>query len=99
MVKRIVLMAFPPEKESEFIEIFNRVKKDVRQQQGCQGLELLKSETTEEKLIWTISLWRNEEDLETYRRSDLFKETWPKVKTLFSSKAQAGTLTTLQEIP
>jgi heme-degrading monooxygenase HmoA len=92
-------MKFKPDKEAEFMDIFNQVKRNVRSQKGCKGLEILSSESEGEKSIWTLSLWRTVEDLETYRQSDLFKETWASIKPLFASKAKAWTLTTLLELP
>ena len=84
-----------PESESIFLEIFDKVKNQIRMQQGCMGLELLRGIHQENLNIWTISFWQTVDDLETYRTSPLFRKTWSEVKPLFVSKAQAWTLTSI----
>lgn len=99
MIKRIVIMELLPGKEGLFLDIFNEVKKQIRAQEGCRGLEILRSEEDGHISLWTISFWKNESDLEGYRSSPLFKETWSKVKPLFSGKARAWTLTSIETLP
>ncbi len=41
MVKRIVIMELLPGKEGLFLDIFDQVKKQIRAQEGCRGLEIL----------------------------------------------------------
>jgi (4S)-4-hydroxy-5-phosphonooxypentane-2,3-dione isomerase len=98
MIKRIVLMQLLPETEGLFLDIFESVKKEIRSQRGCMGLELLRSTNKGETSIWTISLWQSVDDLETYRTSSLFQKTWSEVKPLFSMKAQAWTLTPVETL-
>lgn len=98
MIKRIVRMDIRPDQEALFLDIFERVKRDIRTRPGCLGLEVLRSGQSGEINIWTISLWASEADLEAYRRSELFTSTWAAVKPLFATKAQAWTLTPLEEI-
>jgi (4S)-4-hydroxy-5-phosphonooxypentane-2,3-dione isomerase len=99
MIKRIVQMELLPGAEGFFIDIFETVKKDIRSQAGCLGLELLRSSNQGETSIWTISLWQSIDDLETYRASALFQKTWAEVKPLFSSKARAWTLEPIDILP
>jgi autoinducer 2-degrading protein len=99
MIKRIVCMELLPGKEALFLDTFDIVKKHIRGQEGCRGLELLKSEENGHLSIWTISFWNENIDLERYRSSDLFKKTWSDVKPLFSGKARAWTLTTIELLP
>ena len=81
------------------MDIFDQAKTEIRAQKGCMGLELLRSSTKEEMLIWTISLWQSTGDLESYRSSPLFQKTWAAVKPLFAAKTKAWTLTSIQILP
>ena len=99
MVKRIVLMELQPGTEIRFLEIFETVKQDIRAQRGCLGLELLRSSNDGKTSLWTISLWQSVDDLETYRASALFHKTWSEVKPLFSGRASAWTLTSVDTLP
>jgi autoinducer 2-degrading protein len=98
MIKRIVIMELLPGKEGVFLDIFDAVKKQIRAQEGCSGLEILKSEEDGRISLWTISLWKDESDLDRYRSSALFKQTWSEVKPLFSGKARAWTLTSIETL-
>ena len=99
MIKRIVVMHLMPGKVEQFIEIFEHIKQEVRNQQGCLSLELLRSAHPEESNVCTLSLWQSANDLETYRASALFRKTWDQVKPLFDAKAQAWTFTTVEALP
>jgi len=98
MIKRIVLMELKPGNEAIFLDIFDQVKSEIRTQKGCMGIELLRSNMNEKTSLWTISSWQSEEDLETYRSSSLFQKTWASVKPLFSDKARAWTLTSIETL-
>lgn len=98
MIKRIVLMELLPGTENRFINIFEAVKHEIRSQTGCMGLELLRSSDKGENSLFTISLWQSADDLETYRTSALFQKTWSEVKPLFSSRAKAWTLTSIDQL-
>jgi (4S)-4-hydroxy-5-phosphonooxypentane-2,3-dione isomerase len=94
-----VMMELIPGKEGLFLDIFEEVKKEIRAQVGCEGLEVLRSELDGHVSIWTISIWHDEEALNQYRSSPLFKKTWSAVKPMFSSKARAWTLTSIESVP
>lgn len=98
MIKRIVRMDILAGQEARFLDIFEGVKREIRTQHGCFGLEVLSSRQDGQVSIWTISLWASETDLNAYRNSDLFKATWSSVKPLFTTKAQAWTLTPIEDI-
>jgi autoinducer 2-degrading protein len=91
-------MELKPGKEALFLDIFDQVKSDIRSQKGCMGIELLRSHINEVTSLWTISSWQSEEDLESYRASPLFEKTWASVKPLFSDKARAWTLTSIETL-
>ncbi|MBP7239646.1 MAG: antibiotic biosynthesis monooxygenase [Saprospiraceae bacterium] len=93
------MMQLLPEKEALFLDIFEEVKRDIRNQEGCTDLEVLRSEQDGIISVWTISLWTSEDALNGYRASELFQQTWAKVKPLFSSKAHAWTLTIIEKVP
>jgi quinol monooxygenase YgiN len=44
------------------------------------------------EILFTYSTWVNMEQLEAYRQSALFRETWQKTKILFSGKPEAWSL-------
>lgn len=91
-------MELLPGREGLFLDIFEGVKKEIRNQPGCEGLEVLRSEEDGHVSVWTISLWSDEEALGHYRSSALFIKTWSAVKPLFSGKARAWTLTSIEDI-
>ncbi len=99
MIKRIVKLEFGPEGEKIFMEIFRATRQLIRQQPGCLGLELLRHEAEGKITLMTYSFWASEADLEHYRRSDLFKDTWAKVKPLFAGKPQAWSLHSVDHLP
>ncbi|HEY3387481.1 MAG TPA: antibiotic biosynthesis monooxygenase family protein [Saprospiraceae bacterium] len=98
MIKRVVVMDLLPDTEGQFLDIFDTVKKQIRGSEGCLGLEVLRSGDDGHISVWTISLWENENALDVYRSSSLFKQTWSAVKPLFSGKAKAWTLTSIEVI-
>ena len=95
MIVRIVKMTFKTENVIGFKEIFYESQKLIRAFDGCIHLELMK-DISNESVYFTISHWESEEGLNTYRDSYLFKNTWSKVKPLFSEKAIAWSLCTDQ---
>ena len=91
MLIRIVRMTFRPDGVEEFLEIFHQSQPLIRGFAGCLHLELLQD--ADNPLIYnTLSHWENAEALETYRRSDLFRQTWARTKLLFADKPQAFSL-------
>lgn len=88
MIVRIVKMTFKPEKVNLFLDVFNQSKEKIRNFKGCQHLSLLQ-ETNNGNIFFTYSFWNSSEDLDHYRNSDLFKETWSKTKVLFDAKPEA----------
>lgn len=88
MIIRVVKMYFIPDREEEFLEIFDRTKEAIRSIEGCSHLELLRDTASPNTYI-TISHWSEAGCLEKYRRSELFKNVWGRVKTLFSKPAEA----------
>jgi heme-degrading monooxygenase HmoA len=91
MITRVVKMTFKPEYVEGFKEIFYASQKLIRAFDGCNRVDLMR-DLNNECVFFTLSFWDSEEDLNAYRQSYLFKNTWSKVKPLFSEKAEAWSL-------
>ncbi len=91
MITRIVKLSFPLQNHSEFEDIFYASKPLIDKFEGCESTNLFQDLSNPDN-FFTISYWNSEADLENYRKSDLFKSTWAKVKPLFNHKAEAWSL-------
>jgi heme-degrading monooxygenase HmoA len=91
MITRIVKMTFEEGKENAFLEVFNNSKEKIRNFKGCTHLELLRAKD-KTNVFMTYSRWENEQSLNNYRASELFKSTWAQTKILFCDKPEALTL-------
>ena len=91
MITRVVKMTFKPESVQAFKEIFYASQKLIISFDGCNRVDLMR-DLNNECVFFTLSYWESEEDLNSYRQSYLFKNTWSKVKPLFSEKAEAWSL-------
>jgi len=97
MLIRIVRMHFTEAGVDEFLQIFNKNKEAIRNFEGCTHLQLLK-DLNDPNTYTTLSYWINEESLNRYRKSELFSNVWGRVKTLFSERSQAFSLTKFIEL-
>ena len=88
MIVRIVKMSFQPTHTKKFEAIFQDKKEQIRNVEGCKFLELYR-DIKEENIYFTYSYWENEEALNNYRHSELFKKVWPETKALFNKPAEA----------
>lgn len=79
-----------------FKEVFSRQKTQIRHFPGCTYLTLWQ-DSADPCLFFTMSRWNHESDLEDYRRSDLFIDTWSTIKPWFSSRPEAWTI--LNHVP
>jgi quinol monooxygenase YgiN len=91
MITRIVKMTFKPDEIGGFKEIFMASQKQILAFDGCNRVDLMR-DLNNEYVFFTLSFWNTEEDLNAYRQSYLFKNTWSKVKPMFSEKAEAWSL-------
>lgn len=91
MITRIVRMSFEPETTDQFQEIFNHSKLKIRAMQGCKYLSLHQDHHLS-NVFYTISKWDSQEDLDNYRKSEVFEATWAKTKVLFNDKPMAHSL-------
>jgi quinol monooxygenase YgiN len=88
MLIRIVRMTFEPENVPAFLAIFRASEERIRQQPGCQFMELWQ-DANDPAIYCTHSRWDDEAALNTYRKSALFGEVWPATKRLFAASAVA----------
>ena len=84
-------MSFDAEKIQDFLSTFNAHKEKIKNFNGCTHLELLQDKNNHH-VFFTYSHWNNEQDLENYKNSDLFKNVWSKTKILFNDKPAAWSL-------
>ena len=97
MLIRIVRMHFKESGVEEFLAVFDRHKRDIRNFDGCSHLELLK-DTDMPNTYATYSYWRDATALESYRQSALFESVWGKTKALFAARPQAFSLEKFIEV-
>ncbi|MGK7389909.1 MAG: putative quinol monooxygenase [Candidatus Cyclobacteriaceae bacterium M2_1C_046] len=88
MIIRIVRMSFQPSKVNQFLEVFEENNVSIRNFRGCTHLELHR-DVNKPNIFATYSFWEKAEDLEKYRKSELFEKVWSKTKPLFNDKPQA----------
>jgi quinol monooxygenase YgiN len=92
MIFRIVQMTFREDAVADFISLFNSRKQQIRDFKGCTHLELLQ-DTSHPGIFFTYSIWDSQADLDHYRYSEFFKDTWGRTKALFADRPQAWSVT------
>lgn len=79
----------------EFENFFELKKQLILASEGCTLVELLAGSTDHDKgscVYFTRSIWNSEKDLNRYRSSELFRETWSVTKKMFADKPEAWTV-------
>lgn len=97
MFVRIVKMSFNETDIEEFLKNFDANKDKIRGFNGCNFLELYRDKNNT-NVFFTYSYWNSEDDLETYRQSDLFKNVWSKTKPLFNASPEAWSVDKLESL-
>lgn len=97
MLIRVVRMTFKEEEIDTFLEVFNKSKLKIRNFPGCKHLELHK-DYEKENIFSTYSHWEDNNALDNYRHSALFKEVWTKTKVLFADKPLAFSNKVVQKV-
>jgi len=97
MLIRTVRMVFQMDKVDEFLQNFNQYKFSIRNFPGCHHLELWQDEN-HKNIFTTYSFWTDENSLDQYRDSELFKSVWRITKPLFSEKPMAFSQKKLEEV-
>jgi quinol monooxygenase YgiN len=87
-ITRIVRLVFEPQHVATFVDIYRSSYQLIRYSQGCNHLHLMRDHDNE-NIYYTYSKWNSHEDLEEYRKSELFSQTWARTKVLFADKPQA----------
>jgi heme-degrading monooxygenase HmoA len=85
-------MEFIEKRIPDFLNIFAANRDKIRSFPGCTHLRLLQAEA-DSCTFFTYSHWNREDDLETYRNSDLFQAVWSDTKKLFRTTPTAWSLT------
>ena len=85
---RIVRLTLAPTHVADFLTLFRASESQIRQQPGCQHLELWQ-DADAPHIYCTYSHWHDAAALDAYRRSALFGEVWPATKRLLAAPAQA----------
>ncbi|MGI4738658.1 MAG: putative quinol monooxygenase [Janthinobacterium lividum] len=88
MILRIVRLPLLPERAAEFLALFGQSENHIRQQPGCHHLELWQ-DADHPHTYCTYSHWVDVDALNTYRKSALFGEIWPTIKSLLAAPPQA----------
>ncbi|MDR6782574.1 putative quinol monooxygenase [Pedobacter africanus] len=91
MLVRLVKMHFHPEFIKEFQQLFKAVQPRISAFEGCHSVQLLQDHD-DPSVFFTISHWQDEQHLNAYRNSELFRTTWAQVKPNFRIKAEAWSL-------
>jgi heme-degrading monooxygenase HmoA len=81
-------MTFKPEQVNDFTALFEARKQTIRGFPGCTHLELWQ-DSAHPNVFFTYSNWDSEADLNHYRFSEFFKDTWGRTKALFAVKPHA----------
>lgn len=98
MIVRIVQLYFKTEHIEAFQQLFAQHKLKIRQQEGCQLLELYQ-DAREAGIFFTYSYWDHEQALNNYRKSTLFQEVWPATRALFAAPPRAHTVHKITSLP
>ena len=88
MLLRIVRLTLAPGHVADFLTLFHNSENLIRQQPGCQHLELWQ-DADHPHIYCTYSHWDDTAALDAYRRSALFGQVWPATKRLLAAPAQA----------
>lgn len=90
MITRIVKLTIAPAKQEEFIKLFKENNHHIKARKGCVGVELLQDQKYP-NIFFTYSHWKHEDDLNAYRKSDVFGGIWKATKAKFCGSPEAWT--------
>ena len=88
MIIRIVKMTFAPEHADTFEAFSRTIYNTIRSTEGCQHLEIYR-DIDQPHIFFSYSHWEKPENLENYRKSDYFRQTWATTKQWFAARAEA----------
>lgn len=88
MITRIVKLKFQERYITDFKEFTKDIETTIRNQKGCLHLEIYQ-DILDKSIFFTYSKWESEDALNNYRKSDFFRNIWPKTKLWFAGKPEA----------
>ena len=88
MITRIVKLTISPAKKEEFKSIFFANKDHIKNFEGCLHVKLLQDKKYD-NVFFTFSKWEKLENIENYRKSELFGGVWKKTKACFCAPPEA----------
>ena len=91
MITRIVKMTFREDRIKEFTDLFETRRDTIAGFAGCTHLDLWQ-DNIQKNIFFTYSKWDSDADLNHYRYSGFFKETWGMAKVLFAAPPEAWSL-------
>ena len=91
MILRLVGLPVKPDRASDLEESFAKAQPRIVALPNCHHVSLLRTGGDDEPDYLTLSIWTDREDLEAYRRSDLFKAIWPPIRDTLRAKPWAHT--------
>lgn len=97
MLVRIVKLSFHEDKIPAFLDNFELMKEKIRNAPGNRFLELYQDKNNK-SIFFTYSYWETEEDLENYRKSELFNDIWTYTKQFFNDKPEAWSVDKLASL-
>jgi len=91
MIHRFVKLTFREDAIELFCAKFELIKTQIRTMDGCHYLAMFQDKR-DKRIFFTHSIWKNEECLNSYRKSEFFGINWPETKKLFANEPHAWTL-------
>lgn len=91
MIIRLVKLTFVPSFIDDFYRIYREKEPRIGTWPGCCGVKLLQDKDNP-AVYYTWSLWESEQQLNDYRHSAFFQETWAVVKKHFAAAPEARNL-------
>jgi len=88
MLVRIVRMTFEAQYVNDFKELFEQSQPKILNMPGCHNVELFR-DWNEKHVFITYSHWDDQDALDHYRHSAMFKDVWQKTKAMFAGKPLA----------
>lgn len=88
MLLRIVEFRVKKGLEEKARKVFNKVAERVSSFSGCEYVALWQ-DTDDPSHFFTFSVWDSRTSLQKYLESQVFKENWNQLKSLFSERARA----------
>ncbi len=96
-IVRIVKLTFKESAVEDFKKLFQERKQKIRCTNGCNSLQLWNDEK-DPCIFFTYSTWNSIHDLDLYRYSEFFKETWSIIKPWFKEKPEAWSVHNIETV-